>query len=300
MMFASPLSNIVYDNTKYIFGMGRSGTSLLYKILHSCDMIMADYEPPVMQSCLGIMNENGHVQDYVKTVFKTYLGEEFFINYLLSRKINENSNEFSSICGVKEDDFISNLKSKYKSRSDVETVTKVWTVLVKLPNLSSSVEKLISPNSKIVLTYRNPDDVISSALVKGWYSDRYLLNRPSWPFITVDDFPVPFWVSKELTETWIRGDEIDRALVNYYEVQKVVNSLANSRDCMDVHYDNLVSDPINVLEKVFDFLAFKKGPKTASLIEKVERQTQVKVSPEKWQTRTIYREIKSLEERKIV
>ena len=153
-MFASPLSNIVYDNTKYIFGMGRTGTSLLYKILHSCNMVMADYEPPVMQSCLGIMDVSDDRKDCVKTIFKTYLGEEFFINYLLARKINKNANEFSAISDVKDDDFISILKSKYNNRSDVEAATKDWTVLVKIPNLNRSVEKLISPKSKIVLTRR--------------------------------------------------------------------------------------------------------------------------------------------------
>jgi hypothetical protein len=294
-MFASPLSNTVYDNTNYIFGSGRSGTSVLYKILHSCNLVMADYEPPVMQSCLGLMKDTYDSGDYLKTIFKTYLGEEFFINYLLTRKINKNLNEFSTIYDVKGHDFISMLKTNFNSRSDVEAAAKVWTILVKLPNLSSSVEKLVSSNSKIVLTHRNPDEVISSGLLKGWYNDRYLLARPSWPYIVVDDFPVPYWVSEELTETWVRGDEIDRALVNYYEMQKVVNSLAMCRDCIDVHYEMLVSEPVISLEKIFEFLGFKQGPKTASLIEKVKPQTADQVSPDKWRSRLIYREIMELE-----
>lgn len=294
-MLASPLSNIVYENTNYIFGSGRSGTSVIYKILHSCDMVMADYEPPVMQSCLGLMNVTDDNQDYMKTIFKTYLGEEFFINYLLARKINKNANEFSTIHDVKSPDFISTLKSKFNSRSDVETALEAWKIIVKLPNLSGSLEKLISVNSKIVLTYRNPDEVISSGLLKGWYSEKYLLSRPSWPYIVVDDFPVPYWVSSELTETWVRGDEIDRALINYYEMQKVVDTLAACRDCIKVYYEELIFEPTTILDNVFDYLGFNPGPQTEYLIQNVKPQKTGRVASEKWRSRLIYREIKDLE-----
>ena len=293
-MFASPLSKTVYQNTSYVFGSGRSGTSVLYKILHSCEKVMADYEPPIMQSCLGLMNSNYDSGEHIKTIFKTYLGEEFFINYLLARKINRNFDDFSTICGVKENDFISNLKSKYKNRSDVEAATKVWKTLVKLPNLSSSVEKLISPNSKIVLTHRDPDEVISSGLLKGWYSEKYLLARPSWPYSIIDDFPVPYWVSNELQEAWVRGDEIDRALVNYLEMQKVVVDLAKCRNFINVQYEKLVSDPVSILDNVFDFLEFTRGSKTTSLMQKVKPQKTIRVGSEKWRSRLIYQEIRKL------
>jgi hypothetical protein len=235
-------------------------------------LVLADYEPPVMQSCLGFMEGTLGSEDHFINIFKTYLGEEFFINYLLARKINNNLNDFSTVYNVKGHDFIPMLKANFNSRYDVEVASKDWKILVKLPNLSRSVRHLISANSKIVLTHRNMDEVISSGLLKGWYDEKYLLTRPSWPYIIVDNFPVPYWVSKNLTESWVRGDDIDRALINYYEMQKVINSLAICRDCIDLQYEMLVSDPVTSLEKIFNFLSLKQGPRTASLIEKVKPQ----------------------------
>ncbi len=154
------------DRTIIITGVGRSGTTILGKLLGSCENCAYLFEPAIMK--YGIDDNPA----FLGTLF-----EDYFLPMLQGRSLNYNSFDDSWIRHYWTGEQIVEAM-KRRTRKDAVQYAKDSGVrfVIKTNELALPCSELneIFPGVKVVHIVRHGNDVILSTLKKGWYTDEYM------------------------------------------------------------------------------------------------------------------------------
>ena len=234
------INNIV-DNTVWITGSARSGTSILGKILSTLKGVEYAFEPeylfyilPQIHMCLGR-----------RANFKK--NEDSFIGNSLSPK---------------------NIKKKLKiniSRSDFETYLdkNKKKLLIKIPDVSRHLVLLAKyyPKNKFIIISRNNNSIANSLLKKGWFKDR---NNLPWIYNSPDI------LGKNIYKKWLQLDEKER--IKLY-IKQMDNNFIKIKNKYIVKYENLTKNPNREINKICNFLKLRKTNKTIDIIKTVRKES---------------------------
>ena len=256
------INNIV-DNTVWITGSARSGTSILGKILSTLKGAEYAFEPEYLFYILPQihkLNKKNWISGY-----RTYLIEELFFNMCLGRRANFKKNEDSFIGNSLSP---KNIKKKLKiniSRSDFETYLdkNKKKLLIKIPDVSRHLVLLAKyyPKNKFIIISRNNNSIANSLLKKGWFKDK---NNLPWIYNSPDI------LGKNIYKKWLRLDEKER--IKLY-IKQMDNNFIKIKNKYVVKYENLTKNPNREINKICNFLKLRKTNKTIDIIKTVRKES---------------------------
>ncbi len=262
ILIPSKLKKNINRNTLWITGTGRSGTTIIGKILASFKNTQYFYEPDFLPSLLYLSDKIK--KNHFNHLFENYFYIDLIKNGLNNRRINLNKRDDSYF-------FNSKNKSDLKIKRNFDIFNskkgKVPKVIIKLPDFVEQILKLKDFfNFKIIYVDRDPLEVINSMIKKKWWSKN--LNR-TFPVIEFKKEFYPWWLKRSQYNEWKNLNEYERCALYIIRIKK---SLKNNQKIKIINYADLISDPNKFVKNLSIITRLSPSSKTFSLIKKIKKR----------------------------
>ena len=249
------------NSVTIITGCGRSGTSILGKLIGSMNGVEYLFEPTTPKFA-----------NVEPVLCRSLMFEDFVLPALQGRNVNIDSGT-ESYTGYYETDESLRLKWENKRRIDIlpKILNKKPQLVLKLTEMQGMLSHLNTtfPGVRMIHIIRNGIDVIQSMMKPNWYTDSYMqTNSVDWVSIYTDDkgisYNVPWFIAVEMDkEEWIKYNHETRcAAVWRVTVEKMTELHKNIHI---IKYEDLCRNPELEMKGIIDFM-------------NIERDTQVEKS----------------------
>ena len=248
---------IFKDKLIVITGFGRSGTTILGKVLGSMDNAVYSFEPAVMKT----LSEFGISDTPAKLLLETHFlpeiqgrgnmnrcDDSYTLNYMDGALIDKNCN------------FLKRRKDAEKFLEDND-----YKFIVKNTMLQYQMEKigLFFPGVRFVHIIRNGPDAIYSAIQRGWYTNDYCNSdaiEDMIPGLRCDISPT---IDRYSRGSWANWNPATRAACDWRcAVEHGLRYKHNNPDrCVQFRYEDFVAKP----KKYVEYFERKFGLKSSFL-----------------------------------
>lgn len=232
---------IFRDRVIYITGCGRSGTTILGKVIGSMNPTYYLFEPDILRAPI-LIKDNILINRMRRIIF-----EDYFLPVIQGRGNNIFQDDscmwhyFDNISAQKSYD----LRNRNEAIDYVKIINPYW--IIKNPEASPLLTDLakVFPGLFVINIYRNGYDVIRSSVRRGWFSDDY---EPQDDIFSDGCFK---WIDYESQSYWGNWDAITRAAcvwrhcVDYAEDYRRLN--LNS--FINIKYEKFCANPHIYLRK---------------------------------------------------
>ena len=239
--------NLFKDKVIIITGTGRSGTTIIGKIIGSMEPCYYLFEPSIMKFYDSV------------DAFRSVLFEDYWMLQVQGRNVNVNSTEDSYI-----GNYIS--RGRIRTREDALNRCSESKICIKVTEYTWNKFTFDDsfPGTKWVHIHRNGNDVVWSMVKRGWFTDDYMRSG----FLDKTFEGVPWFLSKyaavgELRDVmlsldgWTKYNQTTRCAAVWRSVtEKGIDS-----DMLQIKYENLS-------EYDFNSLADNLGLKISKLTRK--------------------------------
>ena len=253
--------NKILENTIWITGCARSGTTILGKILSTLKSVEYAFEPEYLYTLLPKIHSFDK-RNWLN-LYNTYLIEELFFNLCNGRKINLRKIDESYIGHSLSS---KDLKAKLKiniSRIDFENFLKKneKNLAIKIPDIARNLIKLEKyyPKNKFIITTRNTKSISNSIIKKKWFK-----NNKNLPLI----YKNPDLLGKNIYKKWLKLDEKEKAEEYVKQINRKCKKIKNKYVFV---YENFVKNPNKEINNICKFLNLKKTIKTKEIIKTVRK-----------------------------
>lgn len=264
-MRSIPVLKIFMKNIIIISGAARSGTSILGKIIGSCNKVEYFYEPETFLYLSYIKNKIS--KKIWKTLIKRNL-EENLLSLINGRSLNYRKNENSSITSIKSPNEIKKKFQNEVSELNLNNYIKQNKIklLIKSPNIKvSSFHKEFS-NYKLVVITRNPYHIINSLIKRNWFKNKNYL-KTFLPSIKISNSLYPIWMKKKYVKLWKKSNEFTKCAIYLLCCKEEMKAVKNK---IIINYDELVKNPHNVVNSLIKKLNLTKTQVTNKLLKGIK------------------------------
>lgn len=226
-----------FNKVVIITGVGRSGTSLVAKLIGSMENTLLLYEPAITKFMLRIPQ--------MDKITRSVLMEDYFIPIVLGRTRNPKPKDESYEGNL----WFHNLRWQGNRQAAVEWISLANpTFIIKTLETQPLGGRMAQcfPGCRVVNVIRSGNSVIGSSLSKGWYSDQWLedsiIDHVAWN----RNCKTPWYVPARLRELFIKSDVITRAAFIWaYLVRE-----GNHQNCIDIRYEDVLNMPDMVIQRL--------------------------------------------------
>jgi len=253
-------------------GCGRSGTSILGKVLATARQTEYVYDPPMLHHAFfsPTMDDVS-----LKHMVEVYLYDECLLEQSIGRKVNLREGDMTYI-GMMQSN--ADLNEKWQLAGDritAENVVRDRRIIFKVTDLWArhDVAFALFPSWSFLYIFRDPAAVIASLHKKSWYSDASLRigadgTSPMTFHRQVGNMWVPGWVSEDDIDTFLNMKEWDRYGMYYL----AANSAIQQRDVTLVHYADLIHEPKETVGRLFENCNLKMTDMTQKVLDTIAPQ----------------------------
>lgn len=248
-----------------ITGPARSGTSILGKILASCNKTEYWYEPETFQYIATIYNKIS--KEIWHKLYSRYVTENL-LRLITGRSINFKKNENSSISSYKSQKEINSKLKNNLSELDLENFIKKNKVclIIKSPNLEIKELVKIFTKYKIIFTIRDHYEVINSIIKRNWFKGRNYL-KTFLPPVKIMNKYYPIWMKKKYLKYWRGSNEETKCAIYilccYEEVKKL-------KGIIYYNYEDSINFPEHTANRLVKKLGLKFSKKTFQILKKIK------------------------------
>jgi hypothetical protein len=235
-----------------ITGVGRSGTTILGKLVGSMHPAYYFFEPAAMKYLPFLLNSDpGQAQVYA-SMARSLLSEDYLLPTAQGRSLNFNPGEDSYVGHYLPLDEVKQTWGALSRRGEiVEKLRKkrpCWIIKTTEFQALFSAARTIFPEARFLHVIRNGNDVVSSALKRGWYTDRYM-NREIVDWVQLPKEKgasnIPWYLDEESKECFANWNQTTRAACIWRCLTEVgmAECQAHPDDCQQLTYEELVRQP---------------------------------------------------------
>jgi hypothetical protein len=262
-------------STVLVGGVGRSGTSILAKLLASSQEAELFYEPPVLMHLLEIMNDLPKEMDW-SALFNTLINKELMKGAISGRALNLNKHDISSVYNYKsEPEIHARFKESFRQDS-LDSLLEDKVALIKVLDNIHNYQFLKSyvENLKAVIIVRNPMDTCRSIMSKGWFSDDQLIEAtsPARYMKIYRGYRIHAFLEETFYDEWLGMEEIDRITYYYYWHYNQFIEMVDLPEVYLVRYQDLLDSPSATAEKVLKSLKLHEGEKFSEILRTIRLQ----------------------------
>ena len=213
---------LLTDRVILITGAGRSGTTILGKIIGSMSDCYYLFEPSIMKFVT-----NPH--ELRATIFEDY----WLLQYQGRAGNYQNFDDDSHMYNYRTD-----LCRMLGRKDDVKNCLNSKLV-IKLTEFQNRTDffKLTFPGAKVVHIYRNGNDVVDSMMKRGWYTDKYMkigfLDQTLYP-----SFDIPSFLDLQSVKKWSEYNQVTRCACVW---RCSVDELREGNNMLQIRYEDLPS-----------------------------------------------------------
>ena len=287
MKTTANLPNLDYLNKKiiWIIGLERSGTTVLGNLVGSLKGTEYIYEPDTLYPILFLKKKISF--DKWKMLFECYFYNDLLRNRINNRQINLNKNDDSFYLNFKK-----NLKFKTKE-FDIFKKNKTVPrskIIIKIPGLVEEVIELkkIFKHFKFIIIERNGVELVSSIIRKNWFKQNF--DNRHFPYIKNKSNIYPFWLKKKHFKFWKSLNYYERAAFYVIEFKKIINKKKN-KNIFKISYDQLISNPHTIVNRISKKFNLQKTQKTFSLLNKIKKRKRKTIHLEKKIRKNLLKEL---------
>ena len=247
-----------------VTGSGRSGTTLLGKIIASHNNTEYFYEPITFINLIkSELSGDETVRDYILY--------DLLHNSLAGRSINMNTNDDSCIFNYKSKKNVDNRISKSLVVDQFNEIYLNYSSVIKMPSYTSLLGNFSSPFFDItkILLIRHPAPVIRSILIKQWFSDEKLSKRELWG-VRYKDLFIPNYIPESQRVLFYSASEIDRCHIYYISCyhDQIVSKFDHVID-----YDDVLLHGHTIINDLSEKLKLKPGELTEKVLSSVQTKS---------------------------
>ena len=253
------------NNSIFIIGPGRTGSTLIGRIVQTLKKIKYVYEPCLLHSLIPSIGLIG--QNEFKMLFETYLYEDKFLGAVTGRGWNCNIKDESSIYKSKSNAEITKQLSISLTKQVAMRLGRASVLAVKITDTVPFMCQVRSlyPNMRFIVTHRCADSCIESILEKRWFSDITLSNRDIvWNGKYIKGMLHPYWLREEDFNIWAKLSEIERAALYY---NTMYASLSSAGAFYLFSYEALQEDPNTAINKLANWLGLERSKETKYVLD---------------------------------
>jgi hypothetical protein len=254
MKYTIPTSNdateILTDRVLIITGVGRSGTSILGKVIGSMSPVYYLFEPAIMK----------WLYDSIDPIwFRSILFEDYFLPIVQGRHLNNNPEDWTYWRDYYMENEVIAARKYLDRRDDAIAFLKLRRPLFVIK--SNEFQALmplaqgIFPGCRFIHIIRNGNDVVNSAIGRDWYTDEWCNNYMiDW---AIDNgVKTPWYLDGEDVKRWPKWNAITRAACVWrHLVDSGMTFLMNkNRNGEITFYEYFIDDPEADIEDIrYDF-----------------------------------------------
>ena len=251
--------------TLFITGVGRSGTTILSKIIGSLQPTYYVHEPNMLKVVPVLYKLNLCGKRECSDLLKALLFEDLILPLIHGRNINFNSLDLSYAGNYADIDKIKQRWNKYRRRMDVINDLKTQKVLfvIKIPEIQPlmSVIKDIFPSSLFIHSIRNCNDVVSSSITRrGWYSDSFIDEQfVDWVICDIErGCKVPWYIDNESRAYYNKWNGVTRSACNW----RIMNESGmqfcqdNKENCIEFKYEDFITSIKASVQQIVEFIEY--------------------------------------------
>lgn len=247
-----------------ITGVGRSGTTILGKILGSTKNALYVFEPAIIKYCSADFGLLGA------------LFEDYFLPQAQGR-LNPNPNDWTYYRNQVTDNELRRRWAYNNRRNDALKWIEDNDIkfIIKMPEFHQyhDIFKSIYANLDIkwINILRNGFDVINSALERNWYTDEYC-NNNLIDWVWAKDVNVPAFVDDQSKKMWGQYNQVTRcAAVWRCLTEKEI-------DGFELLYENFCEEPNLFIDTLIDYCGLTKTPLTDEHIKSVKSHKKIETN----------------------
>ena len=245
------MKNILKDSLIIITGFGKSGTTILGKVLGSMEPAIYCFEPPIMK----YLREFGMTDVPAKLLFETH-----FLQEIQGRG---NMNVFDdSYCGnyTSIGTLIKNQQALRLREDAIKLLNeKNYKYIVKSTELQHHMELacFLFPGVRFVHIIRNGFNAVNSAILRGWYTDNYCNSAIVEDMVSDLTCDIPGFIDLDCWGLWPEWNAETRAACAWRcSVVDGIRFKNNYPDkCVQFKYEDFTASPrkyTRYLEREFD------------------------------------------------
>ena len=209
---------LLTDRVILITGAGRSGTTILGKIIGSMEPAYYLFEPSILKFI------RRDLDGLRATIF-----EDYWMLQVQGRNLNVNMDEDSYLGNYNTFKFETKRVEALKECSKSKLVIKLTEFQTRI---SDAVE--IFPGLKVVHIYRDGLDVIDSMMKRGWYTDEYMkTGHLAW-----SKNNIPFFLDAQAKRNWKKYNQATRCACVW---RCSVDGLRERDNMLQIRYEDLPS-----------------------------------------------------------
>lgn len=258
-------------------GVGRSGTSILAKLLASTRNSEFFYEPPVFMHILEDF-KNWAKYSRSRGILETILYKDLMKGALSGRALNLNRNDISSVYNYKDDSEIESRFIGSFRQDQLKGHLKESSGIIKVLDNIQNFQELnnIVPVFKAVVIIRNPVSTAKSLLNKGWFSNNQLDTsspEPLRPMIVKNNRRYHYFLHEEMHDKWDHFSEMERVGYYYQYHFSSFKNLLNDENVMFIRYESLIEKTDKVFNDLLKKTHLTLGAKSKLILNSVKFQT---------------------------
>lgn len=260
--------SIFRDRVVIVTGVGRSGTTILGKIIGSMEPAYYLFEPAIMK----LLTPMGTPQ-----VLRAILFEDYFLNEVHGRG-NANERDWSWQCNHYSVDDIMERRATLRRRSDAMLLIEAEKpfFIIKNPEfqrLFRTVERAF-PGVRFVNLIRDGLAVVSSAMERGWYTDDFC-NMAMVEWMMEGEVNQPFYADA-VPDDWAKWNPETRAACVWRslmtlgdEYARSVSNTSSSR-IIQFKYEVFCETPQPYIDDISNWLGLDQTALTAKHIASIK------------------------------
>ena len=202
------------DRLLIITGVGRSGTSILGKLIGSMTPVYYLYEPAICKY-MAFDDSHGAECKHMDEAFRAILFEDYFLPLVQGRALNKNENDDSFFGNYTDEVEILRAQRSLPQRSGalkfVQETNPLFVIKTNEAQPAFERYRRVFPGVRFIHIIRNGNDVVAGTVKKGWYTDDHMAGIVDW----VEDIGLvnaPWYLDREeKLEKWTNWNQTTRA-----------------------------------------------------------------------------------------
>lgn len=269
-------ADILRGRVVLITGVGRSGTSILGKIVGSLESVEYIYEPALIKYLAPLTRAAPAGEGIPAQVLRGILFEDFLLQRIHGRNANFNPSDHSYIGNYYPESEVRRRWETLDRRSDglefIERTDPLFVVKTLetqplLPTLQEAFEDLV-----VIHAVRNGNDVIKSSLKRGWYSQEHVRTGIiEWMHGSTPQLPTPWYLRDDMKEQFAQGNPPTRVAAVWTALNR--RALEYDREGLSpletVRYEDLLRSPSSVVDQVSTLLSRSPTKTTRTHLEAI-------------------------------
>jgi Sulfotransferase family len=233
-----------------ITGVGRSGTTILGKLIGSMRPAFYLFEPAILSLMPLLIEQLRDERPQATQLMRSVLFEDYFLQLIHGRTLNFNSRDDSYFGNYFQTADVEQRWQEMPRRQDVMAYLEKTKVifLMKMPEFQPlfEVTEAIFPNPRFLHIIRNGLDVVASSLKRGWFTDEFMGDAYiGWVRADGAGNVAPWPLDDESRALFPRWTPATRSASLWRQLtQKGIDYASTHKDkSQDLRYEDLLSDP---------------------------------------------------------